>query len=43
VYIGPITLRGTNKNPNYVLDLLIKVLPKALVSWQGKPWQKVWE
>jgi len=40
VYIGLNTLRGTNKNLNRVLDLLTKVLPKALASWQGKPWQE---
>ena len=28
--IGPNTPRRTNKNPNRVLDLLIKVLPKAV-------------
>ena len=40
MYIGLNTPRGTNKNPNRVPDLLTKVLPKALASWQGKPWQE---
>ena len=40
MYIGPITPRGTNKNPNRVPDLLTKVLPKAASGLASKPWQE---
>ena len=38
--MGLITPYRTNKNPNRILDLLTKVLLKALASWQGQPWQE---
>jgi hypothetical protein len=40
VYTGPKTPRGTNKNSNRVPDLLMKVFPKALATWQDQPWQE---
>jgi hypothetical protein len=43
MYIGPKTLRGTNKNTIRVPDLLTKVFLKALAAWQGQRWQESWE
>ena len=40
MYIGLNNPRGTNKNPNRILDLLTKVLPKAASGLAIKPWQE---